>query len=265
MSNVSALNIYPIKSLGGVALEEGRVMERGFAHDRRFMLVDDCGDFLTQRSHPRLALVRTRLDDARIYCERPSGDSLSLPLEPADGPRMRVRIWRSTCEAVVVDSGADAWFSAHLDAPCRLVYMPDSERRAIEIPYGREGEIVGFADGYPVLLIEQASLDDLDARMSEPLPMNRFRPNIVVEGTAPFEADHWKRIRIGEATFRVAKPCARCVVTTTDQATGERGAEPLRTLATFRRGADGGVLFGQNLVPETRGIVRVGDVVEVLA
>lgn len=263
-AKVSALTIYPIKSLGGISIDEARVVDRGFELDRRYLLVDERGDFITQRDHARLAPMRTRVADGRLWCHGPEGDALELPLQVAEEPRVRVRVWRSTCDALAVDARADAWFSDHLAIACRLVYMPDSERREIEAPHGRQGEVVSFADGFPFLLIEQASLDDLNGRLERPLPMNRFRPNIVVEGTEPFEADEWKRIRVGEVTFRVAKPCARCVVTTTDQETGTRGVEPLRALATFRRGPNGGVLFGQNLVQESRGTVRVGDEVEVL-
>lgn len=264
MSSVSSLHIYPIKSLGGVSIDEARVVERGFELDRRYLLVDEQGDFITQRDHARLALVRTRVADGRLWCEGPEGDPLELPLQADGGPATRVRVWGDTCDAVLVDARADAWFSDHVGVACRLAYMPERVRRPIDPSYARDGEVVSFADGFPFLLIEQASLDDLNGRLEQPLPMNRFRPNIVVEGTAPFEADAWRRIRVGKVTFRVAKPCARCVVTTTDQETGARGVEPLRTLATYRRGAAGGVLFGQNLVQESRGTVRVGAEVEVL-
>lgn len=263
---VSELFVYPIKSLGGIRVDSARVVERGFEHDRRFMVVDGRGEFVTQRSHPRLARVKTRIGDGSLVLTRPGASPLELPLEPPDGPGVAVVVWQSVCDAVPVSADADRWLSELIGIPCRLVHMPERFRRPVEAPYARGDEVVSFADGFPFLLIEQASLDDLNARLARPLPMNRFRPNVVVAGTGPFAAGGWSRIRIRGVAFRVAKPCARCVVTTVDQATGEtdgEGSEPLRTLATYRRGA-GGVLFGENLIHEGVGELRVGDAVEVM-
>lgn len=267
---VASLHLYPVKSAAGVSVPEARTADGGFRHDRRWMLVDDDGVFLSQRAHPALARVRLHLEEDRIRCRRPGAADLELPLRPdaptEDGDRVEVQVWSDRLTARLGPEPAHAWFSDHLGFRCRLVGMPDDARRQVDPVFARPGEVVSFADGFPFLLVEQASLDDLNDRLAEPVPMDRFRPNLVVAGTEPLAADGWRRLRAGEVVFRVAKPCARCVVTTVDQETGRKGgeaAEPLRTLATYRR-TDHGVVFGQNLVHETRGVVRVGDPVEVL-
>ena len=260
---VSSLRVYPVKSASGIAVPRARVGDRGFVRDRRWMLVDADGEFITQRSHPKLALILVRLDGRRMRLERPDAEPLEVPATLAAGERIEVTVWGDRCEALACGEGADAWFSGYLGIECRLVFMPDTSRRPVDPEHGSSGDIVSFADGYPFLLIEQASLDDLNARLDQPVPMDRFRPNIVVAGTKPFAADGWKRLRIGQVTFRVAKPCARCVVTTVDQSTGQKGREPLQTLAGYRQRKNK-VLFGQNLIQETRGEVRVGDRVEIV-
>jgi uncharacterized protein YcbX len=169
-----------------------------------------------------------------------------------------VAIWKDQCVAVAAGAEADAWFTALLGTPCRLVTMPSSTVRQVDLGYAEPGDPVGFADGFPFLLISQGSLDELNRRLEHPVPMDRFRPNIVVDGCEPHAEDGWSRVTIGEISFRVVKPCARCVITTTDQQTGERGREPLRTLATYRR-VGNKVLFGQNLIHDGVGAVRVGD------
>jgi uncharacterized protein len=176
--------------------------------------------------------------------------------------RRDVQVWSSRVAALVHDAGS-AWLSDALGRRCQLVYMPDDVERAVNPLRGRPGDVVSFADGYPFLLIGQGSLDDLNGRMSAPLPMIRFRPNLVVEGAAAFAEDGWPRVRIGAVTFRNVKPCDRCVMTTVDPETGNKGAEPLRTLATYRAWG-GAVWFGVNLIAENTGTLRVGDAVEAL-
>lgn len=277
--SVSSLHLYPVKSLGGVDVARAQVVERGFAHDRRWMVVDPDGRLITQRSHPKLALIQARLDEPkgeprRLRLEPPGVPPLVLPAALDEGPQMhadethadetQVEVWASRCVALDAGDEASGWFSEYLGESCRLVYMPETTHRPVDQNHGEPDDLVSFADGFPFLLIEQASLEDLNSRLDEPVPMNRFRPNIVVSGAEPFAADHWRRIRIGEVEFRVAKPCARCVMTTIDQATGRKTREPLRTLASYRR-RDNEVLFGQNLIQDGGGVVRVGDSVEVLS
>ena len=174
-----------------------------------------------------------------------------------------VTIWEDRCNAVTADPAAAEWFTGFLGTPCRLVRMPASTVRQVDLGWAVEGDRVGFADGFPFLLISQSSLDELNRRLDEPVPMDRFRPNVVVEGGEPFAEDGWAHVTMGEVGFRVVKPCARCVITTTDQLSGERGREPLRTLATYRRFGNK-VLFGQNLIHNGTGVVRIGDSCEVM-
>jgi len=263
------LYIHPIKSLGGLRVSEARAEEKGLRLDRRWMLVDEDGRFLTQRAHPAMARLQVtpESDGLTVHRKDDPASRIRIPFEPPSHQRFPVVIWSDTVEAQAVDPALDRWFSEALGAACRLVVMPESTRRPVDPDYAVAGEAVSFADGMPFLLIGQGSLDDLnrriEARGGEAVPMNRFRPNLVVSPAEPFAEDGWEKIRIGDCLFRAVKPCARCVVTTVDQDTGEKGKEPLATLATFRRSGDG-VLFGQNLVLLEGGVVRVGDPVEPL-
>lgn len=257
--HLSALYIYPIKSLGGIAVDEAVVEEKGLRYDRRFMLVSPNGTFITQRTHPVMALIDVRIDGDRlaVWHRRRPDDVLLLPLGgavPGTGEMMAVSIWDSKdVPAQTVSDEADAWFSRVLDMPCRLVYMPDSTHRPVDEQYARQNDPVSFADGYPYLLIGQSSLDYLNGRVisetqPEPMGMARFRPNLVVSGSAPYDEDAWAEFQIGDLTFYGVKPCARCVLTTIDPATAEKGREPLRTLATYRQYTHK-ILFGQNVLP----------------
>jgi uncharacterized protein YcbX len=260
---VSDLVIYPIKSCCGVTVDQVMVGVTGFEHDRRWMVVGDDGRFLSQREHHRLALVRVRLGEDRLRLEAPGLPVLEVAFEGGNGRPSRVQVWDDECPAMTEGADAAAWFSRHLGCSARLVRMTGDNARPLSSSSAQPGDYVSFADGYPFLLLSAASLDGLNRRLSLPIPMDRFRPNIVIDGCEPHAEDAWDRVRIGEVRFRLAKPCARCVVTTVDQTTGERGREPLRTLSTYRT-VDGQVLFGQNLVHEGRGVLRVGDPVEVL-
>jgi uncharacterized protein len=265
---VSALNVYPVKGLKGIALDEARCTERGIEHDRRFMLVDPQGEFLSQREHPRMATVWTEIDGDTLAFSAPDSDEIRVPLRPEGKSKVRVQVWSSTCNAVTVGQEADEWFSDYLGIACALVYMPEDSMRYSNPKFGGEGRRVGFADGYAYLLIGEASLADLNAKLAAKghpaLPMNRFRPNIVVAGAAAYAEDDWRDLRFGAdgVILRTAKPCGRCQVPSTDQATGEvRGPEPLATLATYRD-SPFGVKFGMNLVTLREGTIRVGGAVE---
>lgn len=265
---LSEIHIYPIKSLGGISLTQARLTDRGLEHDRRWMLVDAQGRFLSQRNHPLMARLQVVLGENGLLVHDRSGVLYPLPIpfqaQTAAAARIPVVIWDDTCEGQLVSAEADAWFSKALGQDCRLIYMPDKSRRAVDPRRAQNGEIVSFADGYPCLIIGQASLDLLNEKLAQPLPMNRFRPNFVFTGGAPHAEDHWTRFCIGEVLFHGVKPCVRCEITTIDQETTLRGKEPLRTLATYRR-AEKGVIFGQNLLHEGAGVVKVGDQIKVLA
>jgi uncharacterized protein YcbX len=258
---LTGLQVYPIKSAAGFAPDEWRVDDLGLEHDRRWMVVDTRGEMLSQRTHPRLALVRPSLGDGTLRVEAPGMPALELPLRPAGGVTTSVVVWDDTCAAWWTGERAAGWFSDLLESECSLVYMPDSTVRPVDPDYAPAGTRVSFADGFGFLLVSEESLADLNGRLDAPLPMNRFRPNLVIAGGEPFGEDAMSDFRIAGVPFRVVKPCARCVLTTTDQVTLERGPEPLRTLATFRR-RDGKVYFGQNVVHHGTGRLRVGEPVQ---
>jgi uncharacterized protein YcbX len=264
MISVSGLFIYPVKSCAGIAVGEARVGVTGFDLDRRWMVVGDDGRCVTQREQPRLALVRVKVREDRLQLEAPGLSVLEVPFQRHPGPTARVALWKDECDALDEGRAAAEWFSNHLCSSARLVRLADDDARPLGNTSAQPGDRLSFADAYPLLLLSQASLDGLNRRLALPVPMDRFRPNIVVTGCGPHGEDRWRRARIGEVDFRFAKPCARCVITTTNQETGERGREPLQTLKTYRM-QDGEVLFGQNLVHGGRGLVRVGDRVVVLA
>jgi uncharacterized protein YcbX len=263
---VSALYIYPVKGLRAVELQEAEVTPRGLRHDRRWMLVDMDGKFITQREQPKLARLAASVTPAGL---RIAGDGKSIDIsEPlAAAPRLPVKLWKQDIEGYAVSSDADAWFSDYLGTACRLVFQGELPRAASE-KYAANAQ-VSYADGFPILVTVTESLDDLNKKMPAPLPMDRFRPNIVVTGAGAWAEDGWKRLRVGDITLDIVKPCTRCVVTTTDQHTGEKqGNEPLNTLKTFRllRTPDlTGVVFGQNAVPLSGGTIKKGDIVEVTA
>ena len=263
---LTEINIYPIKSTRGIALRESEVLARGLPWDRRWMLVDADGNFITARQHPLLARVRTAVMRETLQVAVDDRPPLLLPLQPERGDMLQVTVWKDRCSAVPAGPEADAWFSDYLGLACRLVQMTDDLVRGVNPDYGRVGDEVSFADGFPLLMISQASLADLNARLERPVQMHRFRPNLVVDGDAPYAEDRWRRIRVGEVEFEGVKNCSRCVFTTIDPDSGRKdpGKEPLKTLSVYRRRESGGVYFGQNLIPRGRGVVRVGDEVEIL-
>jgi uncharacterized protein YcbX len=261
---LSALHVHPVKSCRGISPPAWPLDAYGLRGDRSWMVVDERGRFVTQRELPRLALIRTRIDDEHVVLDAPGREPLVLPRGGAAAGDVVVEVWSHRGRAVDGGDAAARWITAHLGAPARLVATPSDHVRAVDRAWFDGDAQAAFSDGYPLLLISEASLADLNARLARPLPMNRFRPNLVVRGAAPYEEDLWKRIRIGGIEMAVVKPCSRCVITTTEQDTGERdGSEPLRTLATYRKTALG-VVFGQNVVHLATGTLAVGSTVEVL-
>lgn len=255
---LSGITIYPIKACGGIDLTSAELEARGLRHDRRWMVVDEQGQFVTQRRFPRMTLIAVRLLSDHLRVEAPGMSPLLVPLEVQADKDLTVRVWSDTVKAVSCGKEAAEWFSVFLGIPCTLAAMTDNSVRRVDSRYARNGEVVSFADAFPLLLISQPSLDDLNARLALPVPMRRFRPNLVIEGCGPFAEDRWKEIRIGNIPLHVMKPCARCVVTTVDTQTGEMQHEPLRTLATFRS-VGNQVMFGQNVLHAANGTLRVGD------
>lgn len=267
MLRLSALYRFPVKSLGGESLPRAEVDTLGLAGDRRWMVVDAAsGRFLTQRQLGRMAQIGARWRDGQTLELSVAGRApLTVTVPPADEALRGVTVWSDSLQAPDAGDAAAAWLSAVLERDCRLVHVPASRARQVDTAYAQVGDQVGFADGFPLLLIGQASLDDLSARVGRPLEMLRFRPNLVIEGADPYAEDGWGRLRIGAVEFERVKPCSRCAIPTLDPHSGERSAdgEPLRTLATYRRDADG-VYFGQNLIQRGQGVLEVGMPVTLL-
>ncbi len=255
---------YPVKSLRGNRLESATVDARGIQYDRQWMLVDEQGGFLTQRQMPKMVLVKTHIEDQGLRLSAPGMQDLRISDACDDRGSVSVKVWRDECEAEFVDTEADGWLSEFLGRDCRLVYLPSGSVRQVDQAYAQRDDQVGFADGFPFLLISQASLDDLNRRLPVSLPMERFRPNLVISGCDAYAEDSWQRIRIGELIFRVVKPCSRCVIPTIDPETGRRqGDEPLKTLLQYRKQGNK-VMFGQNLLHDGIGHLSQGMEVEIL-
>lgn len=219
---LSELHIYPIKSARGISLSAARVDLRGLEHDRRWMVVDEQGKFLTQRSIPRMALIHVELGLSHLVVKAESMNDLLLPLRPEPATMLRVLVWKDYVNAIDTGEEAAAWFTEMLSRPCRLVYMPDTTERIANPKYAPRKAQVSFVDAFPFMLLSQASLNELNSRLARPVPMNRFRPNLVIEGCRAYEEDLWANLRIGDVGFEVAKPCERCTIPTVDQETGIR-------------------------------------------
>jgi len=261
---LSEINIYPIKSLGGISLQSSEVEERGLKHDRRWVLVDESNTFFTQRDYPEMALLKVTVENDGLHLQHKtkSIDPLTIQFDFDHSKKEKVVIWKDNVIGEFYNSQIDNWFSEILGIKCHLVKMPESTKRVVDENYA-ENKTASFADGFPFLIIGQSSLDSLNSRMEKPLPMNRFRTNFVFTGGKPFEEDNWKKFKIGELTFEAVKPCARCVITTTDQETAERAPEPLLTLSQFRK-VNSKVMFGMNLIAHSTGIIAVGQQIELL-
>jgi uncharacterized protein YcbX len=259
MLKLSELYIYPVKSLGGISLQTSEVEERGLKYDRRYLLVDENAQFITQRDYPQMAFLKLSFAEGgfRVLNIKNNLNTM-IPFESQSTEVIKVKIWDDVCNAVQINKELDNWFSNALNKRCSLVYMPGKERRVVEKKYFEDEHIVSFADAYPFLIIGQASLDDLNSRLKIPLPMDRFRPNFVFTGGNPYEEDGWKDFLIGNLKFKAVKPCARCVITTTDQETAIRNEEPLKTLSNYRM-VNNKVMFGMNVICNKTGTLIVNE------
>lgn len=265
--SISEIWIYPIKSLGGIRLPKARLTDRGLQWDRRWMLLNEKGEFMTQRQITSLAWLEVILH--KHFLEIRHRKKNLEPLQVAfniDGPAevIEAPIWDDTSEAIVMSHEINEWFSDALEQNCRLVYMPEESSRTTTGKTSGRIQKVSFADAYPLLMIGQSSLDELNSRLAEPVPMNRFRPNLVFSGGKAYEEDNWHAFTAGSTRFWAEKPCARCVLTTIDQQTAKKGKEPLATLAKYRNHG-GKVMFGQNLLYESGGTIQVGDKINVIS
>jgi uncharacterized protein len=271
MLKLSEIYIYPIKSLGGISLGKSNITTRGLENDRRFMLVDENGRFLSQREYPQLAIFKTEIEgDFLIVTNKKNKSTVKISLQysllHSFSHSIIVQIWDDETTAIEVSNEVSDWFTRALGIPTRLVYMHEESQRKIEPNYALTGdEITSFSDGYPILIIGQASLNDLNNRLANPVNINRFRPNFVFTDGEPFEEDAWHEFKVGNVRFFGVKPCSRCVMTTIDQENGEKkGKEPLLTLNKYRK-AGNRILFGQNVIVSQLGTVSVGDDVTVVS
>lgn len=260
---LSDLIIYPIKSLAGIHLSHWQVTATGLQYDRQWMLVDNQEQFLSQRRLPKMALIKTALTAEQLILSAPHQENLVLSLAPTGGDVIVSTIWHDQCAARSVSLDADKWFSDFLETDCRLVYLPDDVIRPVDAKYAEATDQVGFADGFPFLIIAENSLVALNQAMQLDLSMNRFRPNLVIAGCESYAEDSWREIRIGDIEFKLPKPCSRCAVPTIDPDTAQTGKEPLTTLNRLRKWQNK-VYFGQNAVHNQSGSLTVGDKVHII-
>lgn len=269
---VSELAIYPVKSLAQIQLKKSKIDNFGLQNDRRWMVVDQQGKFITQRQQSRMCLIQVELlesksldvdyQQAAIRLTAPQMPPVIVELPPS--PKLiPVIVWHDTCNAIDCGVEVAQWLSEFLSIQCKLVFFPENEFRQVDLEYAKQGVRTAFSDGFPLLLISQASLDDLNSKLDVAVPMKRFRPNLVVNGCNAFDEDNWKRLRVGDLIFRVVKPCSRCVIPSIDTDTGERGSEPTKTLVSYRK-KDNKIFFGQNIIADTPGFISVGDLVEII-
>ncbi len=281
VTKVSSLHIYPIKSTAGINIPQTKVEELGLAFDRRFIISDPSGQFITARTEPKLCLVQTNLIEQGLELTAPNMLTLTLSYEEFTNQYQKVTVWGDEVDGQLCSNGANAWFSEYLQRPCKLLFFGQGSNRERK-PNTDNSRKLAFADGYPLLLISQASLDDLNSRLvnkqldnadlaiegqQKTVSMTQFRPNIVIDNCLPFAEDGWQHIRIGEVEFKVSKPCERCIFTTVDPQSGEKHPQqqPLRTLKSFRQTQNGEVLFGQNLIALNSGQIYQGDELTIIS
>lgn len=264
---LSEINIYPIKSLGGISVQSAEVTDRGLKYDRRWMLVDTENRFLTQRSAKIMSLLQTKINDDSLMVFRKTNpdEKIEFPLQSEFYQTNKAVIWNDTVDVFTYKKEINEWFSEQLKFDCKLVYMPDQTERKVDINYANNNEVTSFADAYPFLIIGQESLNLLNSKLETSIPINRFRPNFVFTGGKAHDEDQWKQFKINKIIFKPVKPCSRCTITTVNQDTAEQGVEPLKTLSTYRRTQNNKVLFGMNLLHEGKGVISVGESLEVIS
>ena len=259
---LSAITLYPVKSLAGISVSSWPVTQTGFQYDRKWMLIDNAGQFLSQRQLPQMALIKTALTDRHLILSASGMENLSLPLKPGGGDLINSTIWHDQCAARSISREVDQWLSHFLNLDCRLVYQPAAMIRPVDANYGKPSDNVAFSDGFPFLIISENSLVSLNQEMQLNLPMTRFRPNLVISGCPGYAEDSWREISIGDIDFRLPKPCSRCAIPTIDPETAKSGKEPLKTLNRIRKWQNN-VYFGQNALHNQCGTLSVGDTVQV--
>ena len=259
---LSEIFIYPVKSLAGIKVSNWSVNEKGLLHDRKWMLIDNNNQFLSQRRLPKMVLIKTQITDCELILSTPSSGSISLPLDPDDGDDCKITIWNDQYSAKTTTKYADQWLSDFLGIKCKLVYQPDDIVRAVDPDYALATDKVNFSDGFPFLIISTASLNSLNQAMGLQLPILRFRPNLVISNCESYAEDSWREITINGIGFRLPKPCSRCSVPTIDIETAQTNKEPLTTLNRLRKW-NKHVYFGQNALHNSQGELRIGHTIEI--
>jgi uncharacterized protein YcbX len=262
---LSKINIYPVKSLPGISLNESIVEERGLQYDRRWMIINSENIFITQRLFPNMVFISVKIEEGKIIFSHrnKSIETLELSLTEFPENEINVEIWEDKCEAVEYKREINDWFTEALETKCKLVYMPNKTERKTSLKYFSNSKNVSFADGYPFLIIGEESLNFLNSKLINKVSMNQFRPNLVFTGGNEHDEDKWNNIKIGNLEFSVGKPCARCVITTINPKDGSKNKEPLATLSKYRN-FSGKVMFGQNAISHSDGVIKLGDKIELL-
>jgi uncharacterized protein len=265
MMQISQLFIYPVKSLSGIAKQSVEIVNTGFKHDRRWMLIDENNVFLSQRTHPQMALLQTAEGEngITVFHKQNPQEAITISFENNYDKKLMVTVWDDTCVAAEVNKNLDDWFSDILHINCKLVYMPNDTKRLVDKRYALNDEITSFSDGYPILMIGQNALDNLNKKLTEALPIDRFRPNIVFTGGHAHIEDELAAFSIDEMNFLGVKPCSRCVMTTINQQTAQKAKEPLKTLATYRM-KNNKIYFGQNVLQQQNGFISVGSEMKII-
>lgn len=259
--HIDYLNIFPIKALAGISVKSAVITAKGLRYDRRFMLVDESNRFITQRTHPQLTSFSVELEENRLAINHAMAGHVAFDAVPCEGESFPAIVWNDTVQVSAVGDAADQFFTEALNESVRLVGMPKTSHRQVNLMYGKEGDDVSFADAYPILLLGNASIEELNSRINTPVPLNRFRANIGVTGSRPWAEDTWNTVQIGKAEIQLVKPCERCIVIRTDQQTGERHDEPMQTLLKYRR-FNSKVMVGMNCIPSISAIgteIHVGQ------
>jgi len=265
MMKLSAINIYPIKSLTGLSLNQSSVELQGLKSDRLMMLVDQNGMFITQRKYHQMALVKTEVIGNTLLINAPNLETLKITDQDFSGKNIDIKIWNDECTAELANEFISEWFSQYLKTPVMLVKYVSSKPRKSDPAFSNESDIVSFADGFPLLAISEASLDNLNQKLAVPVTMKHFRPNLVIQDAKAYAEDYWKVIKIGDVIFDAVKLCSRCILTTVDPITGIKNTErePLKTLTSYRK-MDAGVMFGMNLIPRNKGLISTQDEVIII-
>lgn len=259
---LSDIYIYPVKSLAGIRVSNWEVIATGLKYDRQWMLIDENGQFLSQRRLPKMALIQTQLTQSELILSAENVANLHLPLDAKSGVLIPSTVWEDCCAAQHVSNKADAWFSEVLEMNCQLVYLPTDTKRGVDLNYANDADRVAFSDGFPFLILSENSLNSLNSQLELPVEMARFRPNLVISGCEAYAEDFWREIQIGNIEFRLPKPCSRCSVPAINPNTAQVGKEPLTTLNRLRK-AGGKIYFGQNALHNSCGELKIGDVMTV--